>query len=118
MVIQMVNEENYSKAYVEVETILLTLDDSLKKKIPEDVMKALAENKDRKYIFTYDFNKPIHAQDISVEAKIMLSKIYKDYLCSEEEKEKWKEYDLFHLSKIEEIKKEQYKDAYLKFNKK
>lgn len=113
----MVYKEEYSKAYVEVETVLLTLDDSLKKKIPQNVMKALAENKDKKYIFDYDFNKPIHEQDISVDAKIMLAKIYKDYLCSEEEREKWKEFDLFRLTKIEEYKKQKYKGQYLKFKK-
>lgn len=113
----MFEEENYSKAYVEVETVLLALEDSLKRKIPQNVMKALAENKDKEYIFDYDFNKPIHEQDISVEAKIMLSKIYKDYLCSEKEKEKWKEFELFRLTKIEETKKEKYKDNYFKFKK-
>ena len=72
-------------------------------------MKALAENKDKEYIFTYDFNKLIHEQDISVEAKIMLAKIYKDYLCSEEEREKWKEFELFRLTKMEQHKKQKYK---------
>ena len=72
-------------------------------------MKALAENKDKEYIFTYDFNKLIHKQDISVEAKIMLAKIYKDYLCSEEEREKWKEFELFCLTKMEQHKKQKYK---------
>lgn len=113
----MIKEENYFKAYVEVETVLLTLDDSLKKKIPENVMKALSENKDKKYIFIYDFTKPIHEQDISVEAKIMLTKIYKDYLCSDEEREKWKEFELFRLTKIEQHKKQKYKGKYLKFKK-
>ena len=113
----MFEEENYSKAYAEVEAVLLTLDDSLKKKIPENVMKALSENKDKQYIFDYDFNKPIYEQDISVDAKIMLAKIYKDYLCSEEEREKWKEFDLFRLTKIEEQKKQKYKGEYLKFKK-
>ena len=113
----MFEEESYSKAYVEVETVLLALEDSLKRKIPQSVMKALAENKDKEYIFVYDFNKTIDKQDISTEAKIMLAKIYKDYLCSEEEKEKWKEFELFRLTKIEETKKEKYKDNYFKFKK-
>ena len=113
----MVNKENYSKAYLEVETVLLTLDDSLKKKIPQNVMKSLAENKDKEYIFVYDFNKTIDKQDISTEAKIMLAKIYKDYLCSDEEREKWKEFDLFRLTKIEEHKKQKYKCKYFKFKK-
>ena len=110
-------EKKYLKAYVEVETVLLTLDDSLKKKIPQNVMKALAENKDKEYIFVYDFNKTIDKQDISTEAKIMLAKIYKDYLCSDEEREKWKEFDLFRLTKIEEHKKQKYKGKYFKFKK-
>ena len=113
----MVKKENYSKAYAEVETVLLTLEDSLKRKIPQNVMKALAENKDKEYVFDYDFIKPIHEQDISLEAKIMLSKIYKDYLCSEAERKKWKEFDLFRLTKIEEQKKQKYKGEYLKFKK-
>ena len=114
----MFKDNRYSKAFAEVESVLLTLDNSLKKKIPECVMKALSDNKDKKYIFNYDFNKTIYEQNISVEAKIMLSKIYKDYLCTEEEKQKWKEYDLFCTTKIEEAKKLKYKDEYLKFNKK
>lgn len=118
MVVIMFKDNRYSKAFAEVESVLLTLDNSLKKKIPECVMKALSDNKDKKYIFNYDFNKTIYEQNISVEAKIMLSKIYKDYLCTEEEKQKWKEYDLFCTTKIEEAKKLKYKDEYLKFNKK
>ena len=40
------------------------------------------------------------------------------YKGTEEEKQKWKEYDLFCTTKIEEAKKLKYKDEYLKFNKK
>ena len=76
-----------------------------------------AWKEDKEYIFVYDFNKPIDEQDISTEAKIMLAKIYKDYLCSDEEREKWKEFELFRLTKIEQHKKQKYKGKYLKFKK-
>jgi len=114
----MINKDIYSKAYTEVEAVLLILDDSLKKKIPEEIMKALKEKNDKEYIFNYDFSQPIHKQNICIEAQFILADIYKKYLCSDEERKKWKEYDLFCLSKREEAKKQKFKDTYLKFNKK
>jgi len=112
------NLEKYAKAYTEVEVVISILDDSLKKKIPTEIIQTLAENKDKEYVFNYDFNKPIYEQNICMEAKIILSTLYKDYLCSDEERKKWKEYDLFCLMKKEDAKKRDYKDAYIKFNKK
>ena len=47
-------------------------------------------------------------QKLLPETISLLSIIYSDYLCSEEEKKKWDEYDKFELQKLEEIKQQKY----------
>lgn len=99
---------NYSKIFTEVEQVLLVLDESLKEKIPDEVKKMISENSDKSYVFKFDNSKPIYEQNITKEAKAILATIYREYLCADEEKKKWKEYDRFRLIKIEELKKKNY----------
>lgn len=103
----MINKK-YSKAFSEVYSIILILDEKLKSKIPDEIIENIKKNKDENYIFKFDNSRPIDKQDISEEAKSILAYLYKNYICSDEEKQKWKEYDRFRNKKMEELKKKKF----------
>ena len=100
--------EAYQKASVELLVIIKHMTKELRSKIPDEIIKGLESAKDRNYQYNYDESLPLYEQNILNETKSLLSIIYSRYLCSEEEKEKWKEYDKFYLKKQEEEKSKLY----------
>lgn len=86
-------EEVYSRAYVELYEIIRHMNDNLKSKIPSNILDALLVSKDKNYTFNYDSTLSLDMQNIMSETKSLLSIIYSDYLCSDEERKKWEEYD-------------------------
>ncbi|MBR3152022.1 MAG: hypothetical protein IKF52_00175 [Clostridia bacterium] len=97
-------KEEYRKALVEVEAILENTDEELVKKIPEKFMNYVRENKAKDYSFAIDKNKGLLEQDISEETKAILSLIYRDYFCDENERQ-----ELIRQEKEEQIKEEEEK---------
>ncbi|MBR3132750.1 MAG: hypothetical protein IKG42_01510 [Clostridia bacterium] len=97
-------KEEYRRALVEVEAILKNTDDELVKKIPEKFMNYVRDNKANDYSFVVDENKGLLEQDISEETKAILSLIYRDYFCDENERQ-----ELIRLEKEEQIREEEEK---------
>lgn len=81
----MINREDYEKAYVEVIEILKYLPKENIKKIPNNLINEMENNKQKQYKFTLDRTKKINIQ-ISDVAKAILANIYRDYLASEYER--------------------------------
>lgn len=80
-------EDNiYSKAYVEVLEIINNLSIEEYKKIPEDIIKFFEDNKSSNYEFKIDPNEDIEKQNISEEAGAILIGLYVDYFATDEEK--------------------------------
>lgn len=98
----------YKKAFVELNEIINHLNTNLKDKIPKKTLEAINNAKDKNYQFKYDNTQSLSKQKLLPETISLLSIIYSDYLCSEEEKKKWDEYDKFELRKLEEIKQQKY----------
>lgn len=98
----------YKKAFVELNEIINHLNTNLKNKIPKKTLEAINNAKDKNYQFKYDNTQSLSKQKLLPETISLLSIIYSDYLCSEEEKKKWDEYDKFELRKLEEIKQQKY----------
>ena len=98
----------YKKAFVELNEIINHLNTNLKNKIPKKTLEAINNAKDKNYQFKYDNTQSLSKQKLLPETISLLSIIYSDYLCSEEEKKKWDEYDKFELQKLEEIKQQKY----------
>ena len=98
----------YKKAFVELNEIINHLNTNLKNKIPKKTLEAINNAKDKNYQFKYDNTQSLSKQKLLPETISLLSIIYSDYLCSEEEKKKWDEYDKFELRKLEEIKHQKY----------
>ena len=103
----MKNNNEYAKAYVELYEIIKYLDEEEKRYIPKDFMEFLNDNMDKTYSFTYDENKSLKEQNLKVETKALLVKLYEKYLAKPEEKDFWKQYDkeCFKISEEEKRKK-------------
>lgn len=72
-------------ALYEVDEIIRNLSQSLQKKIPKELMLFLYANKNEKHNFIYDKAKNILEQKTLPETKQILSIIYYDYICEDEE---------------------------------
>ena len=94
----------YCKALVELNEIIKHMQPELKNKIPKEIQEEFEENMDKEYTFTYDENISLKEQNIMPETQGLLSVLYSNYLCSEEEKKKWQEYDNFYKQKQYEQK--------------
>ncbi len=102
----------YKKAYTELNEIFKVLDKEQKSKIPDIFINNIINNMDKEYKFIFDNSKGIFEQDLMIETQALLVEIYERYLAPTEEKELWQKYDRFCLNKIEEKKKENYKDIF------
>ena len=100
--------EIYLKAFVELNEIINHFNTNLKNKIPTKTLEAIRNTGDKNYKFQYDNTQSLANQKLLPETISLLSIIYSDYLCSEEEKKKWDEYDKFTLQKQEELKQKKY----------
>lgn len=70
----------------EVLDVLKHMDEDDINKIPLDIIKYLNENKDTEYVSTIDFTKSLQESTLSHKALSILAYIYKEYLCTPEEK--------------------------------
>lgn len=98
----------YKKAYTQLNEIIKVLSKSEIEKIPIELIKNIEVNMDIKYKWEYDNSKKLLEQNLMPETKALIVEIYERYLCDEDEKEFWKEYDKICLNSIEEKKKNAY----------
>ena len=96
------------EAFCEVYDIIKHMDKEMQEKIPNNFMNLIKENKALNYEFNIDYKKDIKNQ-ILRETKIILSLIYRDYLCSKEKREELLALDLEEIRREEKILQEKYK---------
>ena len=98
----------YERALREVNDVLENMDEKYTKKISAEFINMMIKNMDLSYDFKYDITKSLEEQNLSEEAKTILSIIYLRYFCDENEKidiiKQMKENDL----EFENISKEKY----------
>ena len=82
-----------AQALAEVYDIINHLEPNNYRKIPEDFIDFVKQNKDNNYNTKIDFSKSINDQNILHETKVILSIIYRDFICDEKLKQKLNEYD-------------------------
>lgn len=102
------DQNEYSKAFSQLNEIIKNMKMELKKKIPMSVIEAIECAKDDSYIFKYNPKIELANHDLLPETKSLLSIIYSDYLCTPDEKKKWEEYDIFELQQQEKVKEQKY----------
>ena len=81
-------DNTYEKALAEVFEILKFLPEEQYKKIPEKLLNFIESKKQEDYEVIV--KRPFDIQDYSEEAVILLGMIYRDYLCTPEEREEYK----------------------------
>ena len=77
----------YTNAFAEVYEIIEHLSEELKNKIPKQFINFIQENKNKNHIFVFDENKSINNQIMLEETKTLITIIYREFLCSQGEKE-------------------------------
>ena len=76
----------YSEAIVEVLEILQYSDDNIIEKIPKKLIEFWKRNKSTTYKPNLDHSKSINEMDLKKKTKSIISMIYLNYLCDDEEK--------------------------------
>ncbi len=104
----MVNINTTYQAFSEVYDIINHMEYNLYNKIPKQFIEMLERTRDKNYKFKIDYSKNINNQELLHETRVILSIIYRDYLCTIEQKEKLKEKDKEELKKEEELLREKY----------
>lgn len=77
----------YREAISEVLDILKNSDDSICKKIPNKLIEFWEKNKSTTYIPKLDHTKPLNEMNIKEKTKDIITMIYINYLCNENERE-------------------------------
>lgn len=78
---------DYSKRLVEVDEVLKHLSEGYYKKIPEEIVEVIKQNKDKNYTWNYDTSKKLKDQDLSDDTIAILSYINMEFLLNNEQKD-------------------------------
>ena len=96
--------ENYKKAFKEVDEIFKIMPESFVDKIPNSFKKLISSEMDINY--EPNIKEPLEEVELLVDTKIILGLIYRDFLCSVEERKRLQKKDSEELQKnLEEIQK-------------
>ena len=99
-------KEIYMDAFSEVDAILNIMPSNLYNKIPLKFRQMISEYKNNSY--NPRIEEPVENFELKDESKIILTLIYRDFLCSDEEKERLKARDAQKLQEEEEQLREKY----------
>ena len=97
-----------SKRLVEVDEILKYLSEENLQKIPEELRKAIKENKDKNYIWKYDKTKELKEQDVNIDTIALVAYLNMKYLLNEEQKKIMNEIVKINSKIVEEEKRKKY----------
>ena len=78
---------NDSNAFYQISEILKYVDDDIKNKIPEKLINFIEANKSEDYKWEINFTLPLEKQDLLQTTKEILTIIYREYICSDTERE-------------------------------
>ena len=99
---------NRRNAYTEVYTILQELNEEEYDKIPSEVIKAIEENMNKQYEYVLDDELELKEHTMLPETKAILFNLFRDYLATQEQKEKIVKMQNEERYKNELKKKQQY----------
>ena len=94
------------EAFSEVYDIIYNFE--INNKIPKNFIELIDNNRDKQYKVNIDYTKSINDQELQKGTRVILALIYRDYLCSIEERECLIKQDKEILEKIEKEKREKY----------
>lgn len=109
-------KREYKMALAEVNQILMYTEQDVVSKIPEKFKSYIKNNMDKNHMIKIDENKSLVEQDIKSETKQILALIYRDYICSKEERLSLILQEQQKRNKLEREKQEKYKIDFEKRN--
>lgn len=96
-----------NQAFTEVYDVINHMEIEMQEKIPKKFIDLIRENRDLDYKLNINYKEDIKKQLLK-ESKVILSLIYRDFLCSNEKKEKLLQLDLEEIRREEKILSEKY----------
>lgn len=99
-------KREYGEAFVEVDEIIKLMPIDISSRIPIKFRQVISENKAKDYLVK--IQEPLENQKLKKETIVILGLIYRDFLCTPEEREKLQLKDAEELKEIEEQMQEQY----------
>lgn len=103
----MVNLE-YRNAYTEVLEILKYISKEDFSKIPSNLIKLFENNSNKNHIFSYNPNKTLQEQNVSITTKYIIAILFRDYWATPRQKEKIILKEKYDFNKLEEEKRDKY----------
>ena len=97
-----------NQVFSEVYDIIYHMEEEIFNKIPKGFIKMIEQNRDKNFVVNIDYSKSINSQEMQRGTRVVLSLIYRDYICSKEEREEIITNDEKELKRIEEELKEKY----------
>lgn len=103
-------KQEYMEAFAEVNEIIKLMPIELVNKIPSKFREMIVEEKDKTYI--PDIKEPLEKCKLKNETIIILGLIYRDFLCSPEERKKLQEKDAKELQEIQKAIEDEVRQKY------
>ena len=103
------------RALADISIIIKMMSEEMKNKINPKFIKFVEENKDPDYISEINKTIPLEMQSLNKNTEIFLGLIYRDYICSPEERKSLIAIEKEEFQKIEEEKTKKFK---INFNEK
>ena len=103
-------KQEYMEAFAEVNEIIKLMPIELVNKIPSKFCEMIVEEKDKTYI--PDIKEPLEKCKLKNETIIILGLIYRDFLCSPEERKKLQEKDAKELQEIQKAIEDEVRQKY------
>lgn len=106
----------YKNALSEVNAILNNSEQIIINRIPDRFLNFIKNNMNPTYNVQINLKKGILEQDISNEAKSIIALIYRDYICTANERQNLLVKERIDLEKKEKLKREMYKITWKRRN--
>ncbi len=103
-------KKEYKEAFCEVNEIIQLMPDELINKIPSQFRKMIEEEREKTY--NPNIQEPLEKQKLKNETIIILGLIYRDFLCSPEERKQLQEKDAIELQEVQQKLEEETRQKY------
>ena len=103
-------KEDSSLAYSEIYEILKLIEDEYVNKIPKKIINFFEVERDKEY--NANIKEPLEQQKLKNETIIILGLIYRDFLCSPEERKRLQEKDARELREVEKALEYELREKY------
>lgn len=98
------------EAFTEVNEIIKMMPEELVNKIPSKFREMIEQERDKEY--NPNIQEPLEKQKLKNETIIILGLIYRDFLCSPEERKKLQEKDARELAEVKRAIEEETREKY------